>query len=197
MSVIACLRKSSCSVLNLWRRVLAVRKIAITIIVAQTLAISALGQEGKPAPQQTTSTDRSCRSFVQHFYNWYVPLALSDKVLRAWDVAVRNKPQTFTPQLAQLIRRDTEAQRKASEIVGLDFDPFLNSQDPSERFVVESVVMKGAGCWVKVRGISKRQAQETVVPEVACTNGRCQFVNFHYEYDGHPTDLLTILKTPG
>jgi hypothetical protein len=81
--------------------------------------------------------------------------------------------------------------------VGLDFDPFLNSQDPSERFVVESVVMKGAGCWVKVRGISKRQAQETVVPEVACTNGRCQFVNFHYEYDGHPTDLLTILKTPG
>ena len=134
--------------------------------------------------------------FVQAFYDWYVPLALNDKVWRAWDVAVRRKPQAFTPQLAQLIRPDTEAQRKASELVGLDFDPFLNSQDPSERFVVGSVMVKGAGCWVKVHGISEGLLRETLVPEISCKSGHCQFVNFHYDDNGHPADLLTILKSP-
>ena len=126
---------------------LAVRNIAIAIIVVLALAISVVAQ---PEQQQATSTEALCRSFVQRFYDWYVPLALKDDVWRAWDVAVRTKPEAFTPQLTRLIRQDTAAQRKASELVGLDFDPFLNTQDSSEQFVVESVRCKAVTCWVKV-----------------------------------------------
>lgn len=147
--------------------------------------------------QQTRDLRDSCKVFVQAFYDWYVPLTRNDKIWRAWDVAVRTKTPSIHASTHQLILRDTEVQRKASELVGLDFDPFLNSQDPGERFVVESVTAKGAGCWVKVNGISEGRLRETVVPEVSCKNGHCQFINFHYDDNGHPADLLTILKSPG
>jgi hypothetical protein len=82
--------------------------------------------------QRVQPTPESVRGFVQGFYDWYVPKALDHKIFRAWDLALKTKSSVFSPELAQALREDSAAQDKAEkgELVGLDFDPFLNSQDP-------------------------------------------------------------------
>jgi hypothetical protein len=178
------------------RRVLAVKRVFIALLVGLACAATAAAQDAQPQSRKPQATGNSCRSFVQKFYDWYVPMALDERVWRAWDVAVRRKPQAFTPELVTLIRRDTEAQQKATkatgELVELDFDPFLNSQDPSEKFRVKNVTRKNGGCLAEIRGLSGSEARETVVAEVLCKSGHCRFVNFHYP--DHGTDLLGILK---
>src|SRR5437588_560107 len=80
--------------------------------------------------------EKSCRRFVQSFYDWYVTEALKDNGGPASDFALRHRGSVFDPELLQQLKEDSEAQAKAKgEIVGLDFDPFLNSQDPGEQYV--------------------------------------------------------------
>ena len=162
--------------------------------VLMTATFVAAQDNGTHSPP--VNTEKSCRLFVQRFYDWYVPMASKEDVWRAWDVAVKKRPEAFTAELARLIRQDTEAQREASDLVSLDFDPFLNSQDPSDRFTVQNAKLKGTGCWVEVRGISNGVKRETVTPEVKCIHGHCRFVNFHYsEGPRRPIDLLSLLKS--
>jgi hypothetical protein len=126
-------------------------------------------------------TERSCREFVQAFYDWYVPKALDERIWRAWDTALKQKKNQFGKELIRKLSEDTAAQRKSKELVSLDFDPFLNSQDPSERFVVKRVARKGDTFWVEVRGMESGELRETVFPELVHTNdGHWEFVNFHY-----------------
>jgi hypothetical protein len=59
------------------------------------------------------------------------PKSLKDGTDTAWNLAIKTKSSVFSPQLALALKEDSAAQAKAEgEIVGLDFDPFLNSQDP-------------------------------------------------------------------
>jgi hypothetical protein len=142
---------------------------------------------------------QSCRDFVQRFYEWYVPKALDIQGGSSSNLALRYKSREFSPELARQLKEDSEAQaRNSAEIVGLDFDPFLASQDPSEHFVVTSISQKNGSYLVEVYGTSEGQRREHVVPELVRKNGRWIFVNFHYpdverEY-GKNGDLLTILK---
>jgi hypothetical protein len=90
--------------------------------------------------QNQTATPDSARDFVQQFYRWYVPVALSKHQESSWDVALRDKKMDFSPELAQALQRDSDAQAKVKDdIVGLDFDPFLNTQDPCQRFELGKV----------------------------------------------------------
>jgi hypothetical protein len=93
------------------------------------------------------------------------------------------------------------AAKNSDEIVGLDFDPFLNTQDPCNRYEVGKAIAKGNSYWVEVYGIcsGKRSAKPDVWPEVVRVNGHWRFANFHYEHQAgeYPdsADLLGILKT--
>lgn len=153
-------------------------------LFALMLAISGevVAQQHAHASQKPTYP--SCRTFAQNFYDWYVPIALKDRKEPASNIAIRTKPDLFTPELLQLLKRDSLAQSRSTEIVGLDFDPFLNSQDPSERFQVENVKWVGTTCLVTVRGYSSGEKQETVTPEIKIANGHWVFVDFHYQ-NGH------------
>ena len=113
-----------------------------------------------------------------------------DREVPSWNLALKLKPNAFAAELSRLLRQDSEAQAKVTgEIVGLDFDPLLASQDPSERFVVQNVTRKAGSYRVEVYGISSGQRRE-----VRFNNGHWRFVNFHYDNDGQPDDLVSLLK---
>ena len=130
----------------------------------------------------------SPRDFVQEFYSWYTSSAVQKTPGRVWDVALKNRGSSFAPDLVRQLKADSLAQEKSSgDIVGLDFDPFLYSQEPARHYTVGQVTAKGAGWLVEVRA-GKNAA---TVAEIAPAGAGWQFVNFHYE-EGQ--DLLTMLK---
>ncbi len=154
-----------------------------------------------PSPQtKQEDLQQSCREFVQQFYDWYVSEAQGPHEGRVTDIALRDKSSQFSVELVRQLKEDSEAQDESpGEIVGLDFDPILNSQDPSERFVVESVKRKNLSYFVEVYGISSGKKMEHVVPELVRKNGRWLIVNFHYpdfkEQSEKSRNLLSILKS--
>ena len=158
------------------------------------LAISSsLAQENRPSDKQ-----KSCRDFVQAFYDWYAPKALENDRGRAWDFALQYKPSAFSPELLQALKDDSQAQAKVKgEIVGLDFDPFLNSQDPSPHYFLGSVSCRDDDCSVEVYGVSSSGKRDTTVrPELALRNKHWIFVNFHYGKSKFSEDenLVTTLQ---
>ena len=95
-----------------------------------------------PALSQEPRRDDPARSFVQTFYGWYAPMAAKATRGPAFALAIQRKPACFSPQLLQALADDAAAQAKVSDdVVGLDFDPFLYSQDPSKGFVLGPVVL--------------------------------------------------------
>jgi len=141
------------------------------------------------------ATLESLHGFVQNFYDWYVPNALSDSADSAWNLALKVKGSVFSHQLARALREDSAAQAEAEgEIVGLDFDPFLNSQDPGEHYKVGRITQKDDSYWVDIHSVSSSgrvYEKPSVVAEVVRKNGQWHFVNFHYSSGN---DLLGVLK---
>lgn len=149
--------------------------------------------QSAPTP---AATGDSCRQFVQQFYHWYLPTSQHAKGDPA-DLALKVKSSAFSPQLAKELKEDFDAQRKAKgDLVGLDFDPFLNSQDDGfEKCSAGNVVVQNASCRVDVSCNFPRQpVQKLVTPELQFARGHWFFVNFHYHIDSGDDDLLHILK---
>lgn len=152
--------------------------------------------------QTTTSGEReSLHAFVQGFYDWYVPKALSDSSVPPSEIALKERSSVFGPQLAAALREDYAAQAKApGEIVGLDFDPFLNTQDPCERYEVGTGTQKGDTYLVDVYAIcsGKKSSVADVVAELLPKGNRWEFINFRYPNQAkqypNSADLLSILK---
>jgi hypothetical protein len=91
--------------------------------------------------------------------------------------------------------------KSPDEIVGLDFDPFLNAQDKAERYVVGNVSLKQDRYLAEVYGLwsGKKNKTPDVIPELMFQGGRWTFLNFHYVYteEGKAPrrdDLLNLLK---
>jgi hypothetical protein len=95
------------------------------------------------------------------------------------------------------LRIDSEAQARAKgELVGLDFDPFLGSQDPADRYEARHATVNGGTCSVGVWRASPtdtaaKMDKPEAVAELRQQNGRWQFVNFRYSVGG--PDLLHLL----
>jgi hypothetical protein len=153
-----------------------------------SLAVAALqAQEAKP--------EDSVRKFAQDFYRWYVPIAFKDNKGTAFEIAIKQRPSSFSPQLLQALRDDAKAQA-VGEMVGLDFDPFLNSQDPSNHFVIGQINRKNDGYWVDIH-TSKSQtvhAKTSVIAVVNQSGGHWFFTNFRFPNGGDLLGTLQILK---
>jgi hypothetical protein len=139
---------------------------------------------------------KSCRNFVQKFYNWYLPAPYGEpRTGRDADAALRQR--FLSPELFRDLKIDYDAQAKVTgEIVGLDFDPFLNAQNTWERCVIGKITHKKDSYWVEVFGFwdGKKSAKPDVVPELVLKNGKWRFVNFHYEKELPHYDLKNVLK---
>lgn len=158
-------------------------------IFLSSLFLMALPVIAQPAKTEVTPLQK-----VQEFYAWYVPLALKDQKQPAFVIALKKKGSLFSPELAQALEADAAAQAKVEgEIVGLDWDPFLNSQDPADRYVTGKVTTKGDRTLVEVHGVpsGKKNATPDVIVELTLRDGRWLFTNFR-SADGN--DLLSSLK---
>jgi hypothetical protein len=151
----------------------------------------------------TSSQSEDCGHFVQQFYNWYVAkenaLMKSNGLGSALEVALREKRSSFSTELVKALKEDLAASKKSpAEIVGLDFDPFLNAQDIAERYLVGNVTPKGDHYWVEVFGVwnGEKNSNPDVVPELRFENGHWIFTNFHYGKTDIPVNenLISILE---
>ena len=158
----------------------------VLLFLPCTLAAQAEGRK---------EVSKSPREFVQEFYKWYVPKALNSKITRAWDVALRYKSGAFSHELAQLLREDSAAQAKCEELVGIDFDPFLNTQDPANGYEVGEIKQNDKHYRADIYSVEsgKRSEKSRVSADIVESEGHWVFVNFFYSDGG---DLLKILKTP-
>ena len=157
------------------------------------LAVCVLGSSAVLAdtlsPQQAAAS-----KFVQKFYDWYVPIVFKPSKGDSSDVAIAKRGSLFDPPLLKALKVDSEAQRKSpGDIVGLDFDPFLNAQDPDDKYVVGEVSESGGLYLVSVYGVrkGKRHKKADVVAELKPAKDTFVFTNFRYGDDG---DLVAILK---
>jgi len=134
--------------------------------------------------------------FVQGFYNWYTPLALEDKNPPTWSSALKIKAKEFAPPLLRLLREDATAQSKCRELISLDFDPFLNTQEPADHYEAAAISRKGSTYAADVYSVrfGKRSDKPDVVVEFVQGGAGYHFTNFLYPADG--TDLLAILRSP-
>jgi hypothetical protein len=143
-------------------------------------------------PKNPRDAQRSCREFVQRFYDRFRTRTPSKADKRVSD------RQALSRQLRRLLEGNDAAEAKfaGDGLVGLDFDYLTGSQDLAERFLVGKIIPKERSFWVEVYDIwgGKKSMKPSVVPEVMFRNGRWIFVNFRYGTEKN-NDLVSILKS--
>jgi hypothetical protein len=149
-------------------------------------------------PSQTDSTRASsCKQFAESFYSWYVPFTQKNFQRPAFEIALEKRPTAFSPELLLALRADAQAQRGAKgEIVGIDFDPFVGSQDPARHYDARKATLRGEVCLVEVwRDLpsdnSAKSDEPDVVAEISNQTGQWHFDNF--QYPSLKADLKQVL----
>jgi len=129
----------------------------------------------------TDSAAQSAARFAQAFYDWYK--AQGDR----FEIALRERPQFFAPELLAAMKADLEAQvRNPNEVVGLDWDPFLATQDPCDPYRVGEVFRRGDTILVAVKGTCSDAAPRPgpdVIAELRNVQQRWNFVDFRHAED--------------
>ena len=160
----------------------------LALYVLSSSAVFAAG----PSPSQSAASD-----FVQRFYDWYTPLAHKSGQSPSWIVALSTHGAEFDPRLSRALRKDAEAQQRVpDDIVGLDFDPFLSSQDPKDKYAAGDPTENNGVYLVSVYGVrnGKRAAKPDVVAELKPAKGSFLFTNFRYGTDGDLVGTLKLLR---
>lgn len=129
------------------------------------------------------ASPKSCQSFVQEFYDWYLPKARSLDI-NSLDLALRQRASVFSARLIDAVKA-VEADAARERDAGLDFDWILNTQDPGDPgepgYVARDATVSAATCRIDVyRQMSPGKVEKEVVPELEFEHGRWRFVNFHY-----------------
>lgn len=152
----------------------------------------------------TSRGDKASRSsdaiapeeFVQRFYDWYSPLARETSHGPAWNVVLNDSSALLSAELATALRTDSASQAAASgEIAGLDFDPFLNSQDPCEEYSAGLATHVGDDQLVEVYAVcgGAKGSIPDAVMELQPSNK--SWVIRNVRYPNLNSDLLTVLKS--
>ena len=170
-----------------------IAKLTVLFSAACLLLATHCLHQSQAQTSNTSGTKESCRAFVQQFYKWYVPVVHERRREQsAWDAALDQKSTLFSSELSKALRKEEAIQAKLDD-AGIDEDPFLNSQDPGERYIVGAVRVTGDRCMADVYGVysGRRSEKPEVVPELTLSSERWIFVNFRYE----GSDLLALLKS--
>jgi hypothetical protein len=178
--------------------------LARSVYFALALGSILLGALAVPLHAQAPSAaHQSCHDFVQKFYdgywNQYLPkMKGANFSLPGTEKVLAMKPPVLSQQLIDLIRKDFKESRESGEVGNLDFDPFLNSQDPRGTYLVGTVEVAGGVCHAAI-------PRAHIVADLKPAGSSWIFVNFHYSYykaggktkDVPDSDLLQILNPPG
>ena len=123
------------------------------------------------SPSDSSTIDSAAVELVARFYSEYAPRAIRSGLL-ALDSTLVETPGVFTPELLAALRRDAAARAAAAGYInGLDFEPFLNSQDPCEQYELGAAEQVGARIRVQVFAVCRgvRTSVPAVVVEVSRT----------------------------
>jgi len=162
-------------------------------------------QAAKPQPIPPARNDlQSCREFVQGFYDRYWNHMAAEAARPDFDPRklptvqqlLKQDPAVLSPELASLLTHEEQEMTRRHEVGSLDFDPFLNSQDPQGKYQVGSVTMEAGGCMAKID-------KADMLAELKNSGASWVFTNFHYSYYGADrktkifpdNDLVHILET--
>ena len=163
-------------------------------------ALLLLGASPALQAQSPSAADSSAAArFITEFYAWYASRANVTEEEPAWTHILKERAAALAPPLREALRADSEAQAQAEgESVGLDFDPFLFSQDPCERYEVATLRKNERGSatsfLAEVHGIcdGEQQTRPAVVAELVKANGGWVIANVRGA--GAGLDLLAVLR---
>ena len=174
-----------------------------TLLLTSSLLLVGRLSQAQPSPAaaapqvQANGAVGSVRNFVQGFYTWYAPKAAQLNAGLPLNMALHQKASWFSSELNRKLRTDWQAQATAKqEVDALDFDPFLNSQDPDPYYRVVRVTSKGQRYLVEVHRViaGKVEKQRTVTAEVAGKEGHWYFLNFQYPGGYNLLSMLAALQ---
>lgn len=146
---------------------------------------------------QPVSESQAAQAFVQDFYTWYLQEAKKDHDMDLSDFAIKARPGSFSAAMLKGLKEDEAAQAKTpDEVVGLDFDPFLNAQDICEPYKTGQVTPAGTTFKVEIFGAcpEPNSKQPDVIAVVEKQKGAWVFVNFAYPGNGDLFSVLAELK---
>ncbi len=92
----------------------------------------------------------------------------------------------------------TELSTALEENLSLDFDPFLNGQDPAENYKIGQIRLKDKAAWVEMFEVreGKKASKPSFWVETRLQNSSWMISNFHYSNEGSEnSNLLSILKS--
>lgn len=161
-----------------------------SLLLVSCLLAPPFGALARPPSTETGSA----RKFVQDFYVWYQQEQKKDHQQALSTVAFETRPQWFSAAIVEGLREDDAAAAKSpDEVVGLDFDPFTNSQEDCGPYTTGKVVSAGKTYRVEVFGScpGTGSRQPDVIAAVEKIKGSWVFVDFYYP--GHD-DLFSVLK---
>ena len=179
---------------------------AAAVFSASVIAAPTVASAANPSASAvvTMASEAGARAFVQGFYDWYAGRMLAaskSKSSKGFDFidGIHGRPDSFSLELKRLLDEDYAASRKCpSEVVGLDWDPFLETQDTPGAYVVGQVEKTAQGFRMSIddRKIPKGERNPVAQADVAFVGRHWMFVDFVEE----PTDpklrqgLVAILK---
>jgi hypothetical protein len=125
--------------------------------------------------------------FVQEFLDWYV-------IQDGWRAVLQQRRFAVHPDLRALLQAEAAAEESADGgLGGLDFDPFLASQDPCDRYRAGTVSRRGGRYLVEISGTCPSSGGMTdAVMELESSDSSWVIVNVHYPALG--TDLWSRLR---
>src|SRR5690348_509159 len=166
-----------------------------SLIASSLILIAVATAAPVHAANPGTGTDGdAAKKFVQDFYTWYLQEEKKDRKEDLSTFAFRTKPQWFSKEIVRGLKEDEAAAEKSpGEIVGLDFDPFLNAQDVCEPYKTGAVTADGNSYRVEIFGScpEPNSKQPDVIAAVEKRNGAWVFVDFLYPGNG---DLFSVLQ---
>jgi hypothetical protein len=166
--------------------------------IRYTLAVLLLaGSAVSAAPPAQGDAKSRAQAFARSFYDWYTEAGQDRNV----EVVLLLKKDVFTPELYEALKADAEVTSKAEgELVGLDFDPFLNAQEAAYTYELGEAVEQAGDFRIPIYGHWGNQAQpqkhHDLTAQVRCAADGCRFVNFHYPKSKLllDRDLASVLK---
>lgn len=156
--------------------------LACVTVVAAGLCSTARAQ------QADAGASAAARAVVAGFYEWY------GTGTRGVAAALDEKRAAFSEELHLALKADVDAKARANgEIVGLDYDPFLNSQDPCAQYAVGGVTPRSGAYSVDVFAVcdGAREERPSVIVDVRLVKGTWVIADVR-DRDG--SSLLATLK---
>ncbi|MBD1385640.1 hypothetical protein IDJ75_10155 [Mucilaginibacter rigui] len=152
--------------------------------------------------QSPAKDKESAKAFVQKFYSWYVALYNKDTP-KSDLIALKKYPAYFDKTLGEALVRDyTEQPQNAGEILGLDADPFLSSQDTGFDYLAGDVKQVGDKFLIDIHsgtaGEPKKEilkSETVLIAQVSNVNNQRRFINFLYPAKQGGGNLLATLAS--